>query len=95
MSEKTDLILQKLEAFDELKQIATALRDRQEETDVKLDALSMDVHKLHGELSSVKSTVTDIKQNMATKDDLIYFDKKTAEHDRELFKIKNRSETII
>ncbi len=36
--------------------IVRAIRDRQDETDAKLDALSMDVHKVHGELSSVKST---------------------------------------
>lgn len=34
--------------------IVRAIRDRQDETDAKLDALSMDVHKLHGELSSLK-----------------------------------------
>ncbi|MDN4066414.1 hypothetical protein QYF50_00795 [Paenibacillus vini] len=36
--------------------IVRAIRDRQDETDAKLDALSMDVHKLHGELTSVKAT---------------------------------------
>lgn len=36
--------------------IVRAIRDRQDETDAKLDALGMDVHKLHGELTSVKAT---------------------------------------
>lgn len=42
--------------ISETNSIARAIRDRQEETDAKLDALSMDVHQLHGELSSIKVT---------------------------------------
>jgi len=34
--------------------VVRAIRDRHEETDAKLDALSMDVHKLHGELTHLK-----------------------------------------
>ncbi|WP_229520839.1 hypothetical protein [Paenibacillus sp. GM2] len=40
--------------LSETNAIVRAIRDRQEETDAKLDALSMDVHKLHGELTHVK-----------------------------------------
>lgn len=42
--------------------IVRAIRDRQDETDAKLDALSMDVHKLHGELTSVKATHDDTRR---------------------------------
>lgn len=40
--------------LQETNEIVRAIRDRQEETDAKLDALSMDVHKLHGEVASIK-----------------------------------------
>jgi len=52
MEKKLDLILQKLETLEsgqqELKEIVVSLRDRQEETDAKLESLTMDVHKLYG-----------------------------------------------
>jgi len=38
----------------ETNEIVRAIRHRQEETDAKLDALSMDVYKLHGEVLSLK-----------------------------------------
>lgn len=40
--------------LNETNEIVRAIRHRQEETDAKLDALSMDVHKLHGEVLSLK-----------------------------------------
>ncbi|MEK4513111.1 hypothetical protein [Paenibacillus sp. FSL K6-2524] len=40
--------------LNETNTIVRAIRDRQDETDAKLDALSMDVHKLHGELIFLK-----------------------------------------
>ena len=36
--------------LDEHTQLFRAVLDRQEETDAKLEALSMDVHKLHGKV---------------------------------------------
>lgn len=63
MDKKLDLILQKLESVDEVKQIVLALREGQEVTNAKLDALSMDVHKLNGELSAVKEqTISNTEQ---------------------------------
>ncbi|KIO56704.1 hypothetical protein B4064_0153 [Caldibacillus thermoamylovorans] len=35
-------------------EIVRAIRHRQEETNTKLDALSMDVYRLHGEVLSLK-----------------------------------------
>ncbi|SOB99240.1 hypothetical protein SAMN05880501_102171 [Ureibacillus xyleni] len=40
-----------IEQLNETSQIVLAIRDRQEETDAKLDALSMDVQQLHGKVS--------------------------------------------
>ncbi|WP_017754720.1 hypothetical protein [Calidifontibacillus oryziterrae] len=40
--------------LDENTQITKTIRDRQEETDAKLVNLSMDVHKIKGELLSLK-----------------------------------------
>jgi phage shock protein A len=39
---------------DELKQIVHALRDGQEELKAQMDSLSLDVHKLHGEVTAIK-----------------------------------------
>ncbi|SDZ31106.1 hypothetical protein SAMN05421736_109146 [Evansella caseinilytica] len=39
---------------DELNHMVRAIHDRQEETDAKLEALTMDTHKVRGELSSQK-----------------------------------------
>jgi hypothetical protein len=79
MSDKLDLILDQLK---ELTQMVSAVRHRQEEMDAKLEALTMDSAKIHGE-------VVAIKENMATKNDLRYYDLKTGELERELFKIKH------
>lgn len=44
--------------LDENIQITHAIFDRQEETDAKLGALTMDVHKIHGEITSIKEEQT-------------------------------------
>lgn len=40
--------------LDENTQMIRAIYDRQEETDARQEALTMDVHKLHGEVASIK-----------------------------------------
>ncbi|WP_134698587.1 hypothetical protein [Ammoniphilus sp. YIM 78166] len=62
MSDKLDLILDQLK---ELTQMVSAVRHRQEEMDAKLEALTLDSAKIHGE-------VVAIKENMTTKNDLRY-----------------------
>jgi len=61
MDQKLDLILKKLNSLEsgqkELGQIVRAIRDRQEESDAKLDSLSMDVHHVHGEIAVVKEKI--------------------------------------
>lgn len=49
--DKLELILSRL---DELTQITKAIRDRQDETDAKLEALAMDLHKSRGEISEFR-----------------------------------------
>ncbi|MEK0285313.1 hypothetical protein P5F76_01075, partial [Caldifermentibacillus hisashii] len=66
----------------ETNQIVRAIRDRQDETDAKLDALSIDVHKLHGELNFVKEEISDIKATV----DFTYH--KTSQNELEIFKLK-------
>lgn len=66
----------------ETNQIVRAIRDRQDETDAKLDALAIDVHKLHGELNFVKEEISDIKATV----DFTY--QKTSQNELEIFKLK-------
>ncbi|ERI09756.1 hypothetical protein [Aneurinibacillus aneurinilyticus] len=61
MNDKLDLIL---EGIKELQQITRAIHDRQEETDAKLEALAMEVHKLHGEVASVKEDTKRIHKRL-------------------------------
>lgn len=42
--------------LDETNAIVRAIRDRQDETDAKLDALSMDVHKLRGDFVQLQES---------------------------------------
>ncbi len=75
MEQKLDLILQKLESLDEVKEIVLAIRDRQEETDAKLEALSMDVHKVYGK-------ITDLEDKLA------FNSYKNYQNEAEIFKLK-------
>lgn len=54
MEGKLDLILEQLK---ELNQIVFAIRDRQDESDAKLESLSMDVHKLNGTVNNLDQRV--------------------------------------
>lgn len=75
MDKKLDLILQKLETLDEVKEIVLAMRDRQEETDAKLEALSMDVHKAYGKITALE-------------DKLAFNSYKNYQNEAEIFKLK-------
>lgn len=44
----------------ELQQITRAIRDRQDETDAKLEALSMDVHHLNGKVEGLSAKVEEL-----------------------------------
>ena len=68
--DKLDLILRKLEALEEgqkeLSQISRAIRDRQEETDAKLEAMAMDVHKLHGKVEAQNEKLNAVSDELHT-----------------------------
>lgn len=54
--------------LDENTQMIRAIYDRQEETDARQEALTMDVHRLHGEVTSIKEEQamhSDILQKLA------------------------------
>lgn len=62
MSDKLDAILQSIK---ELQQVTHAIFDRQEETDAKLEALSMDVHHIKGDVATLKEDVAILKTDVA------------------------------
>ncbi|WP_318614195.1 hypothetical protein [Sporosarcina sp. YIM B06819] len=75
MDKKLDLILQKLVTLEsgqnnlktgqqELKEIVVALLDRHEETEAKLENLSMDVHKMHGDVTSIKEQLSELQSEV-------------------------------
>jgi hypothetical protein len=56
----------------------------------KLDMLDLKVDKLDQKVDSVILEMKDIKDTMATKHDLEYFDLKIGEHSRQIYKLKNQ-----
>ena len=60
--DKLDLLL---EGMNELRQVTRAILDRQDETDAKLEALTMEVHQLKGEVAELKQDVAELKQDVA------------------------------
>ncbi|APB35975.1 MULTISPECIES: hypothetical protein [Heyndrickxia] len=66
----------------ELGQIVRAIRDRQEETDAKIDALSMDVHHVHGEIAGVKDEIKDLRNGV------IFVNRKVADAEFEINMMK-------
>lgn len=67
-AEKQDLMQIQLQ---ETNQIVRAIRDRQDETDAKLDALSIDVHKLYGEDIAIKETQQKLIQGQERQDKIL------------------------
>jgi chromosome segregation ATPase len=66
----------------ELGQIVRTIRDRQEETDAKIDALSMDVHHVHGEIAGVKEEIKDLRNGV------IFVNRKVADAEFEINMMK-------
>lgn len=62
MSDKLDLILLSIK---ELQQVTRAIYDRQEEADAKLEALTMDVHHIKGDVAILKADVAILKADVA------------------------------
>ncbi|WP_153721390.1 hypothetical protein [Sporosarcina cascadiensis] len=68
--------------LDENKLIIKAIRSRQTETDAKLEGLTLDVHKMHGDVTAVKEKLSDIQGEV----EFTY--QKAAKNEMELFKLK-------
>lgn len=61
-NEKLDILV---EGMNELRLIAHALIDRQDELDAKMDALTMEVHQLKADVAELKQDVAMLKQDVA------------------------------
>lgn len=68
--------------LDENIQLTRAIFDRQEETDARLESMSMDFHKMHGDVTSVKEQLADVQGEVE------FTFQKTAKNEMELFKLK-------
>ncbi|GIO84595.1 hypothetical protein J25TS5_15270 [Paenibacillus faecis] len=90
--QKLDLILQKLESLEsgqvELQQITRAIRDRQEETDAKLEALTMDGNKIQGNTVRIEQK---LDENLSdVRGDVRYLSHRVVALEMEVDKLKNR-----
>lgn len=68
--------------LDENTQLTKAIYHRQEETDAKLENLSFNHHKLHGDVSNIKETLQNIKG------DIQFTYEKTSQNELEIYRIK-------
>jgi DNA repair ATPase RecN len=94
MEEKLDLILSKLTSIE------TRLEKVEEEQKRHGDYIhqliqtvastNQKVNVLEEKVGNLEENVNFIKTNMISKIDLHYYDQKISEHDREIYKIKNR-----
>ncbi|MBY0087959.1 MULTISPECIES: hypothetical protein [Brevibacillus] len=58
-NEKLDILV---EGMNELRLVAHALMDRQDEFDAKMEALTMDVHQLKADVAELKQDVAELKE---------------------------------
>ncbi|MFJ7971401.1 hypothetical protein [Psychrobacillus sp. NPDC096389] len=68
--------------LEENTQLTKAIFNRQEESDAKLESLSMDIHKIHGDLSSLKGEMRDIKNEVT------FTYQKTSKNELDIFKLQ-------
>lgn len=81
---KADITSMKAQ-LDENTQIIKVIRDRQEETDAKLENLTMDVHQMRGEVTALAETVEFIKKELA------FTSHKAYTNEKDIFNLLNRS----
>lgn len=62
--------------------LTKAIRDRQEETDAKLENLVFNMHKQQGDITAIRETVTNIKSEIE------YTYEKTSRNELEIFKLR-------
>ncbi|MGG4461822.1 hypothetical protein ABEX29_26305 [Brevibacillus porteri] len=58
-NEKLDILI---EGMNELRLVAHALMDRQDELDAKMEVLTMDVHQLKNDVAELKQDVAELKE---------------------------------
>lgn len=76
--------------LNESTQMLKAIIHRQDETDAKLDQIAMDVHKLHGQVSSLTDNQLKMQGEIAnTKNELSFTALKTHRNEVEIFKLQN------
>ncbi|MGZ7441958.1 hypothetical protein [Paenibacillus sp. TH7-28] len=73
---------------EELRLITSAIRDRQEETDAKLEALSMDVKHMHGDLVRIEQKLDENESEL--RGDVRFLNHRIADLEMEVEKLKNR-----
>lgn len=92
MSEqKLDLILKELQA---VKTEVSNIKKEQQITNERLTNIESKqniIYEQTGKLTEYHTETMAGFEALATKEDLEYFDKKITEHDREIFKMKNRA----
>ena len=81
---KADITSMKAQ-LNENTQIIKVIRDRQEETDAKLENLTMDVHHMRGDLSALVGTVVSIQ------DELAFTSHKAYTTEKELFNLRRHN----
>jgi len=62
--------------------LTKAIRDRQEETDAKLENLTFNMHKQQGDVTAIRETVANIKSEIE------YTYEKTSRNELEIFKLR-------
>ena len=55
----------------ETNQLVRVIIDRQDETDAKLEALTMDVHKIRGDVTEMKEDISSLKQGQERQDKIL------------------------
>lgn len=83
----------------ELYQISRAIQDRQEETDAKLEALTIDIHYFHGELKRLEHKVDrnheEVKAKIGQLKTVIDFTyERTNKHELEIYKLNKAKSSI-
>ncbi|WP_042472495.1 hypothetical protein, partial [Bacillus ndiopicus] len=70
------------------------LKIEQKKTNERLDGIEAKQHIVYEQTGKLTEYYTEIMarfDQLATKEDLDYFDQKIAKHEREIFKLKNRA----
>ncbi|EKN70851.1 hypothetical protein BABA_03269 [Neobacillus bataviensis LMG 21833] len=93
MEQTLKLILDKLDNMDqEIKRHGGLLHQLIETvaaTNVKISETNQRIDGLENKVDTVIEDVKEIKNSMATKHDLEYFDQMISEHPRQIYKLKN------